>query len=233
MKKIISKIILFLICIISAYSQSIEPTPFLFNYYVNNVLYSNQALNPDLFKQTTFLTGMQWGQSAAMSKAIKLNASANALIGNDTNYAGINPINLVIQPGADPTKATDLPALFSAAMLDYRPYLQITDISKFKTIVGDPDDPVIGFKNIDSRTTVKKSSDGRSRLYMDTTNFTKNNRTLILSEPCPDDQLITFHGDNQYSYYEGDDWFIKINLRRLENINTNDDDTVLVALHQI
>jgi hypothetical protein len=166
MKKISLTLILAFICFLSTFSQSIEPTSFLFDYTVNDTTYTQQILNPNLFRQNSVQLGLQWGQSYQMTRSLYLNAITGGCVSPDTNYYNTKPLNLVIQPGADPLSASNRPAIFSAALMDYRPYLQITDISKLNTKLDDSDNPIFGFKYINTNTITIKNSDNHYRLYI-------------------------------------------------------------------
>ena len=118
MKKLIFIIIL---CYVSMVAQDSEPEPWNFRWGYSDIY---RPFSPDSIKQTSFLTGFQWGGSTQMNDALH----NNVWTGGNYDSVTSSPIrkrNLILQPKWR-DKGYYGPGYWGAVMMQYDPTLPLT-----------------------------------------------------------------------------------------------------------
>lgn len=140
MKNII--ILIIALQIVTASAQDFEPSSATFT--LNNQVIKISA-NDDMFKQSNFMLGWQWG-----AKSLRLNKALKVKQRHAESWIGINDIDssydlIITSPGYTHCVGAEL---LNARGIQYEPTLLIDSPGTFKTRAGDTTKPVFGFKNI-------------------------------------------------------------------------------------
>lgn len=229
MKKVLILIILN-ICILNA--QDSEPELWEFRWGYSNDL---RIFNPDSVKQTSFLTGFQWGGSTQMNNALQ----NNVWTGGDYNVNPISPIrklNLILQPKWQ-DKGYYNPGYFYSPFLQYEPTLPLDGTNEGTILrLDDESDPVFGFRNRIGTILDTPTDPNFSRLVLKKDSSYVGDTVLSDIWPQPNFKTITWEAFKKYGQtdkYLGRKWYITINLRRLNpSVDTiiNDDGVLNLKL---
>ncbi|MBM2816935.1 MAG: hypothetical protein HW421_3697 [Ignavibacteria bacterium] len=224
------------------YSQDIEPSPLSLSFTdANGQNNQSGTFSADKFPQKNFILTWQWAANFGDNPAERIEKITDQLFMNTTQnhnafyyfnasstYTPSQPINTILGlNGAIP---------FKALSMQYSPVLEIKNPGKLEKI-DDSFHSVWGFKNINSG--IVRSS-GNPVLELYSSQSYSNINEPILSEPWDCTQLTL--NSNSFSIQEdesqqnppyinswnGQSWYLSINLSRLNNSNTFlDNQTVL------
>ncbi|MDQ1264935.1 MAG: hypothetical protein QG635_85, partial [Bacteroidota bacterium] len=203
---------------LQTYSQDKEPQPMKFVWGEPST-YS--ALDPNQLTQDNFLTGFQWSGTPLMNHALQNNSAASGGIYWEagTNYSAKR--YLFNQP-AYITIANDITGYQigcrNAASMTWEPTLYIPKDSagQFITRQNDSTNAIFGYHYIQGEilpaNQYTDENYNRLKLRKDVIADTG----LALNDIWPKPQFMTFNGGGQASGYQGQKWYLTINLKRAD-----------------
>lgn len=223
-------VLLVVLNICNAYSQDSEPSGWSFIWDSDEI---PKPFNTDSIEQKSMLTGFQWSSTLNMNNALLNNTFATQ--GYDSLEAGSSrtyPLLFINQPTWMDNKYYVIGAWF-APFMQYDPALFIDSPGDFYTRPGDPSDPVFGFMNIKGRILDESDSTDTnySRLILEKDSLNLLD-SIVLSEPWLNNVIKhTSIGDRledaEDSIYNGEAWYLSLNLRRYNSDTSSGADTVL------
>lgn len=241
MKNILS-ILLFLVCLhIAAYSQDKEPSqhPFTMDgspYYLST--------DSSKFSIDRFAWGFIWSGDYRINTKLGFNTEEEPV----SSYSGatikspdefISNTDYIFQiPGLSWHGSWWCP--FNTLSYQYEPTLLIPDENRMYTRELDPTNPVFGFMHIDTNITIT-DTDTRLKLYKAGTytnpvikNPWINDRYFVTNVIYKDDDSIiteiTQINPLFHRQYNGREFFVNINLRRLDSTDLLQNDSIVLKL---
>jgi|GEM_PF-4209530 len=232
------KILFFLIVVaIKSYAQDFDPPAIIFDSGLNGNPYLNSSNQLDPTKvqpNNGYQIGFQWGTTYKIDEAMGLNivnGGFNPIVDISETQSQIkngiyDPMGFNYTNDYHPNRNNhgywtgQRPGILSAAMLHFEPTLLIDHPGEFKTRVGDPSDPIFGFKTISAGEILANQTDPNySRLILRTSDLNGQNSIPVLEDNWPSKEAINAHVPNfNHVSYEGKIWNLSINLRRLNHV---------------
>jgi hypothetical protein len=216
MKKLI--IITLFLSFFGLNAQDLEPAQQKF-YYYGDPTAKYLSGDSSYFKQNKIFLSWEWMGGGKISKSLDIT-------GHDGfNYTSANEM----LDSADLLARRDITSHFpdcgiiNVRAIQYEPTLQLSSGKPDSLVIrtGDTTHPVFGFITRRGRIISNPSDTNFNRLIIDSSSLVNQ---IILDNPWPQDQLIfTNFGDSAaLANYQCQTLFISINLRRFDNLLTND-----------
>lgn len=197
-------------------AQDKYPEPFKFNYYNKGTLYNNHPLDGNLFTQDSFWLCTQWGGSARMLKALKMNGNHGTLPDGGLNtYPNTTSHKLqYIWEVKSPDHARGF---------QFEPTLYIPDTSRGKLVTRNHQ--VFGFSKVLGTIETNPSDENYERLKLGTA----QKDSIVLSKSWINNQYL-YDDDNSNDISNGKKWVFSINLRRLDIGQNNSGATPILTI---
>ncbi|MCB9221493.1 MAG: T9SS type A sorting domain-containing protein [Ignavibacteria bacterium] len=227
MKKIV---FIILLCGFILNAQDKEPIPWKFRWGHSDEL---RVFSPDSIKQTSFLTGFQWGGSTNMNNALHNNVWTGGNYGT-VSSTPIRKQKLILQPKwHDSTNYG--PGYWGAVMMQYEPTLPLSG-SNEGTILrpNDTTDPVFGFRYRRGTISSNPLDENYSRLVLKQADKVSYGGDRVLEDIWPQPYFETrkwgLKGGDTDNYL-GRKWYLVVNMRRLNpDIDIIKDDSVVINI---
>lgn len=225
MKKIIFMIFL---CGFILNAQDKEPIPWKFRWGYSDDL---RIFSPDSIKQTSFLTGFQWGGSTNMNNALH----NNVWTGGNYETVSSTPIRkqkLILQPKWK-DRTIYGPGYWGSVMMQYEPTLPLDSTNEGNILrPNDTTDPVFGFRYRRGTISSNPLDENYSRLVLKQADKATYGGDRVLEDIWPQPYFDTrkwgLKGGDTDNYL-GRKWYLVVNLRRLNpDVDLTKDDSVVI-----
>lgn len=223
-------LILIILLPLTVFAQDNEPPAWDFKWGYSETF---RPFNPDSMKQTSILTGFQWGGSWQMNNALENNVSTG---GKYTGPGGPikRKLNMILQPTWGNGNFY-LPGYFFAPFMQYEPTLPL-DGTNEGTILrsDDTSDPIFGFRNRKGTISTNPIDENYSRIVLKKDSSYVDDIVLSDIWPQPNFRTRTHHDyakGGKTDNYSGRKWYLTINLKRLNPLIDNAiNDSVILKL---